>query len=357
MHVALFANDAWLDEELSAFKKLVVALIDEQVQVTQVVPQTMPMDDLSAFGQRLQWRESRWSPLNRYQLSRLRQPLEEIGVTLLHALDAGLWKGVAHLARQTGLPVVFSANAGDDLDLLPQVLHGLDPTRIALTGSTQPILHAMRELLGPDPLIQLNPPSAQIDTAPRQPQQHPALGAVVTGNGKLDDAYHSLLHAIGMFARQHPQTQFFFDSHRSDQHQLWQAASELDLLPNLSMVPRRLGHRELLTRADVLIQPQPFGRSRSLLLQAMAHGMPVIAHADPWIDYLIDNRTAWLLDQPSPEDWQQPLGRLIHAPQEAQALGSRARQWVIQHRLAAHQVARLLDLYRRMTGETIRFPT
>src|SRR5690606_24739868 len=131
---------------------------------------------------------------------------------------------------------------------------------------------------------------------------------------------------------------------------------KLDLLRNVSMIPRRLGHRDLLLRADLLVQPQPLAQSRSITLQAMAHGLVVLAHEDPWLDYLIEDETAWLLREPDAAAWTGALNRALQDHAAAEALGQRARQWVRANRTVSHQIERVLNLYRGITGQTLPFP-
>jgi glycosyltransferase involved in cell wall biosynthesis len=128
------------------------------------------------------------------------------------------------------------------------------------------------------------------------------------------------------------------------------------VLSNISLTPRRLGHRELLLRADVLIHPQPLGMSRSLTLAAMAHGVPIVAQDDPWLDYLIDDQTTWIVEGPHVDEWVERLLRLMERPEDGLALARSARDWVRQHRQATTSVDRMLHMYRRMTGETLKFP-
>ena len=64
MHAALFANSAWLDDELTTFQRLTVGLIDEQVRLTRVLPtrvgsRGLGTSDSSLFGQKITWGESR----------------------------------------------------------------------------------------------------------------------------------------------------------------------------------------------------------------------------------------------------------------------------------------------------------
>jgi len=111
----------------------------------------------------------------------------------------------------------------------------------------------------------------------------------------------------------------------------------------------------LLLRADVLVHPQTSGRMRGLTLQAMAHGLPVVARQDPMVDHLIDGETARVLELPDAEDWQRHLADLVNDPAQRRSLGLAARQWVNQQRLASTSVAQALHAYRTLTGATLAF--
>lgn len=178
---------------------------------------------------------------------------------------------------------------------------------------------------------------------------------IVSGNGVWDADYESLLGGIARFVERRPMSQFFFDGQGSGQHQIWKAASSMGLLGNISLTPRRLGHREMLLKAHALIHPQALGRSRSLTLRAMARCLPVIARHDPYLDYLIDGETAVVLNEPEPSDWAAELERLATDARSAGELGRSAMRWVKQHRAMSAQVAGVLDTYRRMSGQTIPF--
>jgi len=98
------------------------------------------------------------------------------------------------------------------------------------------------------------------------------------------------------------------------------------------------------------------GRTRSLVLQAMAHGVPVIARADPWLDYFIEGRSAWVIDTPDAVTWADRLRRLIIEPQAANELAAAARDYVRSAHAPSRQIELTLNLYQRMAGESLKFP-
>jgi len=360
MQVALVANTAWLDEELAMFRQVVIGLIDEQIRTVQVLPQVIEEDDAVAFGERMSWTDSSWSLLRRRHLAGLADALRERGVNVVHALDGRLWKGAYDLAERIGCAAVFQSGSQMDIGQLPWLRRRLDSSRMALAALTEPLAEIMRETMGPQALIETIPAAAHAGSAEleiirgqqlRKDVNESGICAVISGNAQCDEDYEALFEALARLLEEFPQIQCFVDNMGLAQHELWKAVQRYGILGNLSFVPRRLGHRELLLRADVLIHPQALGRSRGLTLHAMASGMPVIARADPWLDYLIDDQTAWVIDQASPAHWSARIRQLMDNPQSAADLGRRAREWIQKNRPVSRQVDQYRHLYHRLTGE------
>ena len=357
MHVALVANTAWLDEYLSMFRYLVVGLIDEQVRVTQVLPERLDEGDVSGFCDQVRWRDSRWPSIRRHRLSRLAEPIDRLGVDLIHALDGRLWEGSVRLAKQLGTPLILSASSAMDVPQTDRLKRLNEVDKVAFAATTGPLANGIRNRIGSDMQVEVVPQGVHVPEKARAHNwEDGAICAVVSGNGAYDTEYDALLAALKAIVTRYPQAQFFFDGQGADQHMLWQAGRRYGLLANMSLVPRRLGHRELLLRADVLIHPQALGRSRTLTIGAMANGVPVIALKDPWLDYLIDQETAWVIDRADPAGWVEAIGPLIETPSLSQSLVTRAREWVRRHHIASMQVSLTLGLYKQVTGESIKFP-
>ncbi len=359
MHVALMANTAWLDEELAMFRYLVVGLIDEQVRVAQVLPEILPDSEASVFGARVPWRDSSVAAIRRWRIGRMSEALSPLDVTLLHALDGRLWSGAVKLAKKMDLSVVLNVNSVLDLGQIVPAIKQWDPQRIAFAASTEPLAQAVRERLGDrnDVLVETIKPGVHVleDVVPSDHSEQTFCG-VIASSGRYDADMDTLFAGVRHLVDQYPEVQFFLDVQGRDPHRFWRAAATYELHANMSMVPRRLGHRELMLRADVLIHPQAVGKTRGLLQQAMAQGVPVLARADVWQDALIDQQTAWLVqnEPPKPEDWIERLERVIERRDAVQRLVDSARQYVRDHHLASHQVERTLHLYRQLTGEPIK---
>jgi glycosyltransferase involved in cell wall biosynthesis len=106
-----------------------------------------------------------------------------------------------------------------------------------------------------------------------------------------------------------------------------------------------------------VLWPERNGELRSVLLEAMAMGLPVIAAADPALDMLVDGQTASLVASLTPDAWAQAIAALLDSPQRAQALGSGGRQRIIDSHQSSAQVRHLTALLERLVGsDNYAFP-
>lgn len=355
MHVALIANTAWLDEELATLHQMVVGMLDQSLRVVQVLPSGRAEDEIVAFGSRLSWRERKGKLRNRRALVRLAQPLKDQGVELIHALDGRQWQAALDLGKQLAIPVVLSANSGMDIDLAARCAARLVPGQHQILCATSPLTQLIDQAIGSAVPVHHVPFGVHIGTATAHPpDETPCI--VISGDGNYDESIQHLLKGAKKTIEQHPDLQLFFDAQRDQPRALWRAISRSGLLANATLIPRRLGHRELLLRATALVLPQPLGRARSLTLRSMAHAVPVVVTADPLIDDLLDATNARVLHDPTPEAWAKALTILASEPDTSRALGSAAQQWVAQNRLASTHLQHLINTYRHLTGEPLAFP-
>jgi glycosyltransferase involved in cell wall biosynthesis len=355
MQVALIANTAWLDEELATLHHLVVGLLDESVRVVQVLPMGRAEGEVVSFGQRLSWRERSGTRRNRRALNRLAEPLQKQGVELIHALDGRQWRAALDLGRQLNVPVALSANSGMDVELAARLANRLVPGSHALLCATGPLTQLIDQAIGSVVPVRHVPFGVHVGkSAGRSDDETPCI--VISGDGGFDDHVQRLLQGAKQAIEARPDLQLFFDTQRDHPRALWRAINRIGLLANATLIPRRLGHRELLLRAGALVHPQPLGRARSLTLRAMSHAVPVLACADPLLDDFIDGQTAKVLHDPSAESWAKVIIGVANDPGPWHELGISAQQWVGQNRLASMQLDHLIATYRQLTGEPIAFP-
>ncbi|MCC6321722.1 MAG: glycosyltransferase [Phycisphaerales bacterium] len=137
----------------------------------------------------------------------------------------------------------------------------------------------------------------------------------------------------------------FVDADRVRSPRLWQAARKHGLLDRLSIVPRAEARREPILHLDALLVPEPTGRFRSIVLDAMARGIPVIASNDPSISVLSDPSIARLVTPATPAAWSAAVREMLPGTDARQRLVAAAREFVRGHRTASAHVAAVLRAY------------
>lgn len=136
----------------------------------------------------------------------------------------------------------------------------------------------------------------------------------------------------------------------ADRLGLWKLARSMDLSACLSIVPELTERWDLTLEADALIIPSVDGEQHGFVLDAMAAGMPVVARTDDLASHLVDRETAILVRDSDPASWRNAVSEVLDMPERAVALGSSARQFVREKRLASAWVAGVVGLYTRAVG-------
>ncbi|MFT3685029.1 MAG: glycosyltransferase [Phycisphaerales bacterium] len=136
----------------------------------------------------------------------------------------------------------------------------------------------------------------------------------------------------------------------ADRLGLWKLARSMDLSACLSVVPELTERWDLTLEADALVIPSAEGEQHGFVLDAMASGMPVVAKADDLASHLVDRETAVLVRDGDASSWRNAVSEVLDMPERAVALGSSARQFVREKRLASAWVAGVVAMYGRAVG-------
>ena len=361
MKVALITDPMWLMREMTTLRRLAVGLVGESVRVVRVVPRWWAElgDNLSMTGDVVLYPGSGWGWLRDWQVRQLAEPLRKLEVDVLHVLDASLQRVGLSIGAELGVPVVCSVWSRTGAESLrPQQPEGPAAAYIA---ATETLAERCREKLGEAARLRTVAPGVYSSgggkgAPPPLSGVERTLSCVVVGDGRADAYYQALLEGMAKVRPHLPQAMYFFYTVSTDQHRLWQTAERLGLLDQVSLVPFEPGSRDLMVQADVMIQPQLSGYVRTLVLEAMAEGRPIISAADPILDFLTDGRTARLMHEPTAEDWAELLGQLARDPQRYVRLGQAAREYVREHHSATAFLEGVLETYRQVvTPEPIPF--
>lgn len=397
MRVLFLADRSFAEREQSMLRRLEVGLIAEGLHVVRAVPVNA---DCSGEGEptgldAMIRYMPRSFPLSRGSLARRlhrtildHESLEGASdstrsIDLIHVWGASVWAEALELAKLTGADLAFECWSRDSIRYIRDIerrARALDTaaSRGVWLAPDETILAEVERISTFWPVRSsawgVHVPPA---TVPSWEGAGP-IAICVLSHGRDPLPCMNLLGALAAMTRAEevhegrhdreaigqrraavapPEALIFLDSKAVEDHpEIWKRAERLRLLDRLSLIEGMECRRSLVLQTHLLIEPESHAGHRSLRLDAMAHGMSVIARHDPLVGSLIDGRTSIVAATPSIEGWTTALRRVIESPAAAADLGRNARHYISEHRLAHRQVAAALDAYKLLQAKGVPSP-
>ncbi|MHC4948175.1 MAG: glycosyltransferase family 4 protein [Planctomycetota bacterium] len=355
MHIVLIVDAGRLHTEGAMLERLVRGLAEAGTEVTAILPEAedgstpafAPVDEPLACPMRvLPW------------MRRARRDLlvESIGRTvpdLVHAVGRRAWPIGLDLARVLERPAALEVWCAAHVRHAPRAAEPV----AAYVVPTEGIADALRQRVDPA-LVSVVPLGVEVPDAPAAApgDTDRPVALAVLGGARDVPSYEALLGGLSRAVADRPQLQAFVELHGPHEHEIWRSAQKLDLLGHVSALSDAADHRALLARCDALLLPERYGEVRSIMLEAMAGGMPVIAGDDPYLGLDPASDACTIVDRPDAEGWARALDRVLRDPEETRRLGEAARAWVADGHRTDDQVRGLLATFDRvLTGDTYRF--
>jgi glycosyltransferase involved in cell wall biosynthesis len=355
MRLAMVIDEQRLNQEQRLLNRIGVGLMAEGLQLIRIVPEGMPNEPLDQGERRIALARRIEAPsggLPWMRGLRLRRIVDALGDGIPDALmlcGKGAWSHGLDLARELDRPALVEVWSAGLATALPRVdAH----SHIAgFAAACAGIANVLRRHV-PSELVLEIPMGVSAPPRPRVPlDEHDRAAALIVLGGARDvAAYTAMLGGVSAVLPMFPGMQVFLELNGPHEHDIWRAAERLNLLGAVSAIGAAANHRALIMRCDAVILPERSGELRSLLLEAMAIGLPVVARADEALDMLVDGQTALLVADDAAESWASRLKFLLANRAEAQALGSRGRAHVASGFRSSDQVARLLEAIQRHAG-------
>lgn len=368
MRALILTDESFLSREPDMLRRLEIGLTGEGVSVMHAMPDTAAdLAEAGLFARTITYPTRTPWFMERWRMRQLRDAMiladEDLPgangqVDLIHVFGEGAWGLGARLAREQRSPLILEVWSA-----------GIVEKAAALASSMPPDL--LTTLLAPDPHIEqalrredgslvvrgerwgVHTP-AQPNAAPEASQ---AIGVMVIGEGQSDSGFIEAFEGVCRAAKRQARMLIFADADGVARSNAWNLAEQAGVLEKLTLVPRMEGARSLVLRGSVLVCPEASGEQRTIVLDAMAHAMAVVAMRDPMVSYLKDGQTAHLVSRPAAEEWATAIEVQVVDRTQARQLGEAARSYVsANHRVSTH-VATVLDVYERVvSGESLPFP-
>lgn len=361
MHALFLTDTIFALRERALLSRLEVGLAGEGVRITLAAPhEATSRMDLNILGEPVRYHAGKFALTRRIRAGRLAELIStssgvEEGVQIVHVFGGGAWSLGVELARLWDAALV------------------LEVWRSSLSDRARSIAGQMREqcvLAAPDPsierailrdgggaVVRLTPWGARSECNSEHLLREGRNRAVMmVGVGRDTSAYVRAFDGVASAIEANPDVMVFIDSEAATRAGLWERAERMGVRANVSLIDAMEDRRDLVLRGDVVLYPDARGEHRTIMLDAMASGMAVVATEDPFVSSLIDGRTASLLPAgATAAQWGETLGVLLGDPERARALGTTARAYVREKHRVSSQVAAVLDVYEWATQRALPF--
>lgn len=354
MQTLVIADHAFVQRERSLIRRLLVGLADEGQRVRCAIPRSLEtsvnldvITDVFGYEDRglLLSRSARVSKL----LAQLRAADgDDPKLDIVHVFGGSAWNFGVDLARRTNALAALEVWRPGLAERARSFRSG--DARVAFFAPSPGIERALlRE--GAGLLVRLTPWGVHLPKA-----GHPILrpdrvtSIMLAGSGRSESGFMNAFVGACNVVAGREDTMLFVDADAAGRTNLWKQARELGVLDRVSLIDATEDRRDLVVRADILLYPENRGEQRTLVLDAMASGMAILALEDPMVASLIPEQTARILKDPSSVTWETELRRLLEHPDEARALGQSARDRIRLDFRATNHIRSVVEAYEWLTS-------
>ncbi|GAB4382978.1 MAG: hypothetical protein Kow0022_01660 [Phycisphaerales bacterium] len=360
MQTLVIADHAFVLRERSLIRRVLVGLADEGLRVRCAIPRSLEESiNLDVITDVVGY-EDRGLVLSRSaRVQRLLARLSAIDgedpqLDIVHVFGGSAWNFGIDLAKRTNALAALEVWRPGLADRARALRSG--DARVAFFAPSPGIERALLKE-GAGLLVRLTPWGVHLPKA-AHPVLRPGRAAsiMLAGSGRNRASFLGAFVGACNVVAKRAETMLFVDADAASRTGLWKHARQAGILDRVSLIDAAEERRDLVVRADILLYPDNRGEQRTLLLDAMASGMAVIASADPMVAALVPDQTARVLKDPSPETWEAELHRLLENPDQARALAQSARERIRLDFRASTHIRSIVDAYEWLTSpDTIPF--
>ncbi len=360
MHVVMFIDEERFKREARMLNGLARGLSDLGARVTRVLPTPVAAsledrpDDAVIPGVEDYAYPPRVMPWQRrIQIRRWPEVLLDADVAL--GIGTSAWRWAVDFAR------VAEAAAVLDIWCAEQVRRATRPKKdspvCGYLAATRPLADALASQVGSELVSHVPWGLPARGTSRRSsPVQCDEISIAMIDAGLDIESYQAVLGAVRRLLSEGVSLQLVVELRGPQGHSLWQYARQLDLLDHIACVSDAADCRPLIVECNLLLIPDRFGQMRSIILEAMAHGLPIVAAADPMIEVLAHDKSALLVAREEPDAWYGSIRKLLMDKDLYTRIGQYGRELVTQSATRERHVENLLrTLETAVSGSSIPF--
>ncbi len=367
MRALILADGSFASRERALLSRMEVGLADEGVRVVRVTPIEPAAESLD--NPYLRWikfpepSSKLFAPISARAVLQDIETMRELSVQdtesidLVHIMGDNAWAAGERIARELDAAIVY------ELWSEVAVQRGLALARALKSRDEE---HRKRVIFlcpdeGVEQRIDANTPWMNRRLAvwgvhsnherPEWPKRDGAFSVLMLGTGDDIASCKAALDGLSRLRTVAPTLLIFLDAAlvRSS-NALWKHAEKLKLLDCVSVIEDTESRRELSLQVDAVVVPERLQQHRTILLDAMAHGVMLFAREGCPMTAIRDGETAVVIERGDAEEWERAILSLLNDRPRAARLLEGAMTFVRENRLASAHVRGALSAYETVAG-------
>jgi len=354
MHVLLLADAPFAEHERALLERISAGLTGEGIRVTLAIPKQTGAT-FSMVTDPIRYSDRGLIFTQRIRAEQVAEAIAGPGkspaglVDVVHAFGGAAWAMGATLAEIFGAALAYEIWRGGLVDRAASLRHqpGLV---VSFFAPDRPIERALAS--GEAGMTSRLTPWGAI--APPKPtpvlREGQTPSVVFLSSGRDAEPCRAAFDGVCQVVRESQDVMVFVASESVKRAGLWKMAERAGVLDRLTLIDRLEDRRDLVLLSDIVIHPDARHEQRTILLDAMASGLVIIAAPDPMVSVIMPGITASIPDTVSSGGWHDALEKALRDRDASVALGLSAREHIRQTRRASAHIASLVDAYTWLTG-------
>jgi len=374
MRIAFIADPRFAARERPLLSRLAVGLLDEIAPPVIIEPASAEPRPHSGPIQHLVWEDRGFTLTLNLRIERITAAIEQrkLNPDIDHALGTDAWQPAIRIAKRTHAALLLEVESDDALSRVQTN----DRSIAAITAHQQPNTPGANHqstipaaaFIASDPALETplrqSATNLPVHLAPwgvhRAPRPNPAGPPATTPDRPsavcLIPAPGSpppipTLTALADIAQQRSIHLFIDEAAAAGSRgRLWNTLENLGLSASADIVPNLEENRELTLRCDILALPGPAARARSIVLDAMAARLAVVADPDPLVEPLARSD---LYRPAAPRDidaWRHALLNALDTDPATDPRREAAARYADEQRRPSAHITALLNIYNDLTA-------
>jgi len=374
MRVLILADRPFAAHERDMLTRVQVGLIDEGARVIEALPTDVADPDANPLIPTIAYSDQTAILASRARTRRILRGLQAIDpplappdnpamlVDVIHVFGAAAWPVAVSVASVTGASVAAECSRDADIRHMRALEKTASTGDLTATGvwiAANAQLGKTIESVNPAwPVVVAAWGTHTQDRPPRVPRSTTPMSISMIATGDEPASINGLLVALSTCPHLPEDAMIFADATAFERHPaLWRRARDLGLLARMSLIDRMEARRDLVLQTDILVVPEATGQTRSIILDAMASEMAILARADPQVEATSAPGVAVLAPAGTVDAWSDALTRLLANADHRARMGRAARAFVVANRPVYKQIEAILGAYALVRHEPVlKFP-